>query len=188
MNNDVKQWFKYDGIDYIRELGIKTGQIVVDFGCNTGNYSIPAAKVVGKHGKVYAIDREKSVIKKLLQRANYEGLTNIEAIITSDSFIDLPKHSVDAVFIYDMLHYLYPLEQEKLLQSVNLILKKEGMLSVFPKHNQSDWPMWHLANLTISDIIRMIELKDFILLDKNEKHLLHDDYFETGTVLNFKTK
>ena len=44
--NDVQRWIKHDGVAYIREMGIKTGQIVVDFGCNDGHYTIPAARVL----------------------------------------------------------------------------------------------------------------------------------------------
>jgi Txe/YoeB family toxin of Txe-Axe toxin-antitoxin module len=51
-------------------------------------------------------------------------------------------------------------------------------------HNQSDWPMWHLAESSIEDIIKEIENNHFILIQKAEKHLIHDDNLETGIIIN----
>jgi len=34
---DVQRWIKNEGIIYLRELGIKKGQVVADFGCNAGH-------------------------------------------------------------------------------------------------------------------------------------------------------
>jgi ubiquinone/menaquinone biosynthesis C-methylase UbiE len=186
MNNIVQRWIKHDGLSYIKELGIVAGQVIVDFGCNGGHYTIPAARIVGTEGIVYAIDREKSAIGQLMKTAQTAGLCNIVPIISNKLTIDLPAASVDAVFIYDVLHYLNIDERKKLYQSANTILKEAGILSVFPKHNQSDSPMWHLAELSITDIVEEIENSYFILVQKDEKRLLHDDYIETGILINFK--
>ncbi len=186
MNNDVQRWIRHDGLTYIKRLGILTGQVIVDFGCNTGHYTIPAARVVGAEGTVYAIDPEKSATDQLMKTAQIERLYNIVPIISNKMTIDLPATSVDAVFIYDVLHYLNEDEREKLYQSVNTVLKDSGILSVFPKHNQSDIPMWHLAELSITDIIKEIERSHLILVEKDKKRLIHDDYIETGMIINFK--
>ena len=37
-------------------FGIKTGQIVVDYGCGPGRYTIEMAQLVGASGKVIAVD------------------------------------------------------------------------------------------------------------------------------------
>jgi len=42
-----------------KEGGIRTGQILLDFGCGSGNYTITAAEIVVKTGKCYALDKEK---------------------------------------------------------------------------------------------------------------------------------
>ncbi|HBT38888.1 MAG: hypothetical protein H5T93_02700 [Pseudothermotoga sp.] len=38
----------------LREIGIKTGNILLDAGCGEGRFSIPASETVGDSGKVYA--------------------------------------------------------------------------------------------------------------------------------------
>ena len=36
------------------EMGLQKGQTVLDYGCGIGSFSIPAAKMVGDEGVVYA--------------------------------------------------------------------------------------------------------------------------------------
>jgi len=185
MNNNVQRWIKNEGIVFLRELGIVAGQIIVDFGCNAGHYTMPAARLVGSEGTVYAIDQKQTEIDQLMKSAQNEGFDNIIPIISSKPAVNLPAASVDAVFIYDVLHYLNTDERKNLYQSVNTVLKDDGILSVFPKHSQSDWPMWHLAESSIEDIIEEIENSYFALVQKAEKHLIHDDNLETGIIINF---
>ncbi len=40
----------------LNEAGIRKGSVVVDYGCGPGRYTIPVARMVGKEGRVYAID------------------------------------------------------------------------------------------------------------------------------------
>ena len=70
--NDIQSWIKKEGINYFQELGIKKDQVIVDFGCNTGHYALPAARVVGPEGKVYAIDLEQTAIDELMKTAERE--------------------------------------------------------------------------------------------------------------------
>jgi precorrin-6B methylase 2 len=73
--NDAQHWIEHEGITYIKELGIRAGQVIVDFGCNAGHYTIPAARVVGSEGTVYAIDQEQTAIDQLMKTAQNEGST-----------------------------------------------------------------------------------------------------------------
>ncbi len=142
--------------------------------------------MVGSEGTVYAIDQEQTAIDQLMKTAQNEGLDNIIPVISSKPAIDLPAASVDVVLIYDVLHYLNTDERKNLYQSVDTVLKDDGILSVFPKHNQLDGPMWHLEKLIITDIVKEIENNHFILIEKAEKQLIHDDNLETGIIINFK--
>ena len=40
----------------LKEVGIKPGFYILDYGCGAGSYTIPAAQLVGNSGKVYALD------------------------------------------------------------------------------------------------------------------------------------
>ena len=188
MENDVQRWIDQEGIIYLRELGVMTGHVLVDFGCNEGHYTIPAASVVGSDGQVYAIDKEKSALERLKITAQNKGLDKIKLMISAKPAIDLPADYADIILIYDILHYLDTDKRNTLYKSASTVLKNDGLLSVFPKHNQRDWPMWHLANKNIPEIIREIEDCRFVLIGSTEKRLIHDDVIERGVVINFKKR
>jgi ubiquinone/menaquinone biosynthesis C-methylase UbiE len=59
------------------EVGIDEGQSVLDFGCGSGTYSLPAAKLVGKKGRIYSVDVNRGTLDNLSRKAEREGLENI---------------------------------------------------------------------------------------------------------------
>ena len=92
----------------LQRVGIRKGQIVLDFGCGSGTYTIPAAQIVGKHGRVYALDKDKMALDELMREAESAGLKNIERMDTSGGLeIDLADDSVDVVLMFDVLHSFY---------------------------------------------------------------------------------
>ena len=50
MRDDLKKWMEGEGERVLKQVGIKTGQIILDFGCGSGNYSLPIAKIIGDKG------------------------------------------------------------------------------------------------------------------------------------------
>lgn len=190
MENNVKKWLEEGGERFLQDIGIKHGQVIVDFGCGAGHYTIPAAKIVGKKGTVYAIDKERSTLNQVMQRAKLENLNNIIPLNTSGTVkIDLEDETTDVVLLYDVLHYSDTKEREALYHEVYRILKPGALLSVYPKHYKLDWPLWNLAEKTIEDIVKEIEGSHFYLCDKNiRKLLIHDDEYTQGQILNFRKK
>jgi ubiquinone/menaquinone biosynthesis C-methylase UbiE len=55
---------------------IKEGMKVLDVGCAMGFFSLPLAKMVGSGGKVFCVDVQEGMIKKLLKRAKKAGLSD----------------------------------------------------------------------------------------------------------------
>ena len=185
MKVDVESWLKKDGEVFLKGIGMEKGQTVLDFGCGDGHYTIPAAKVVGEEGKVYAMDRE--ALRKLMGVAKSEGLENIVPVETSgDLKINLEDESVDVVLLYDIIHYIE--EREKLFEEAYRVLKKDGFLSVYPKHLKSDEPLWTLAHLELEDIVEEIERAKFYLKRKSFQELIHDDSYNKGYILNFRKR
>jgi len=184
MRADVERWIKKDGEIFLKEIGIKEGQIVLDFGCGEGHYTIPAAKVVGEDGRVYGVDKDSGSLDKLLEEAKSERVKNIVLIKTEDLKLDLEDESVDVVLVYDVIHYIE--ERRKLFDEIYRVLKKGGSLSVYPKHYRSDEPLWKLANMDLENVIEEIEGAKFKLERKSCEELMHDDYYNKGYILNFR--
>ena len=70
-------------IEIMQRIGIKKGHTVLDFGCGSGTYTIPVAKMVGKKGKVYALDKDKNALDNLMKKAELGRLKNIRRMATS---------------------------------------------------------------------------------------------------------
>lgn len=185
MKSDVEIWLEAEGANFLRKIGLKPGDWVLDFGCSSGYYSIPAAQVVGEKGGVYALDKENNKLSQLREKAEEKGLSNIETHITDGELkVDLPDQSVNVILAYDVLHYLD--RREKLLAEFDRVLKKEGLLSVYPKHHKDDYPLSNFARLSLEEIIKEIERGGFSLQEKFFERLIHDEKFNRGYVLNFK--
>lgn len=187
MENDVKRWLREEGEAFLKDVGIKKGQIILDFGCGVGHYTIPAAKVTGKEGKVYAIDKDRDALEQLMQTAESEGLKNVVPIKTSGELkINLENESVDVVLLYDVLHYMDVKERRKIYDEVYRILKSDGFLSVYPKHHESDEALWNLSGMELEAIMKEIKRENFYFERKFFKSLIHDDNYDRGYILKFK--
>ena len=190
MEIDVKEWLNGEGEVFLKDIGIKKGDVILDFGCGDGPYTIPAAKVVRKEGKVYAIDKDIESMHKLMEITKKKGLKNIIPIhIKSEELkINLESESIDAVLLYDVLHYMENLERKKIYEEIYRILKTGGLLSVYPKHRKSDEPLGNLSDMELDDVIEEINSRHFYLQEKFYKKLLHNSNYNMGYILNFRKK
>ena len=142
----------------MRKVGIRRNHIVLDFGCRVGHYAIPAAKIVGNEGIIYAVDKEQQALNELQQKAIYLNLKNIRTINTSGRIqIDLEKDSIDVVLFYDVLHYHEKEEREKLYRQAYRVLKQNGLFSVYPKHSLEDNPIMEFQNMSLKEIKQEIQ-------------------------------
>lgn len=64
----------------LEQAGIKPGFHVLDYGCGPGSYLTAAAELVGKSGKIYALDIHPLAIKKVNIIAAKKRLSNVVTI------------------------------------------------------------------------------------------------------------
>lgn len=121
----------------LSEVGIREGQSVLDFGCGPGTYSIPAARIVGKSGKIYSLDVSQGALNKLSRKAKEEGLENIVTLLSSGK-VDIPldNETLNHVLLIDVLQEIS--EKETLLEEIHRILKPNGLMTVYPMHIDVD--------------------------------------------------
>jgi len=187
MNEAMPQWETAGGVKFLKRIGLKSSQTVLDFGCRVGHYTIPAAKVVGSEGIVYAVDKEQQALSELEQKATRLNLKNIKIINTSGRVqIDLENDSIDIVLFYDVLHYHEKKDREKLYTDAYRVLKQDGLLSVYPKHTLEDNPIMEFQNLSLGEIKEEIQDSNFVFGKKHCGFISHDDDFNQGCVLNFR--
>jgi ubiquinone/menaquinone biosynthesis C-methylase UbiE len=185
----MEQWEKNQGAIFLRKIGITSGQTVLDFGCRVGHYTIPAAKIVGNNGIVYAIDTEEYALKELHQKAETHKLTNIKIIKTSGQMkLPLEGRTVDVILLYDVLHYLGKRSRKSLYQEAFRVLKQGGFLSVYPKHTLEDNPLREFSSLSASDVKQEIEDSGFVFERQFCGFISHDNGLSQGCVLNFSKR
>ncbi|MBI9110702.1 class I SAM-dependent methyltransferase [Maridesulfovibrio ferrireducens] len=66
-----------DPVDDALSKWVKPGMTVLDFGCGFGHYSIGAAQLVGKGGKVIAVDLQDKMLEIAMERAARAGVDDI---------------------------------------------------------------------------------------------------------------
>ena len=128
-----KQWMNRNAAAILVQAGVGAGQTALDFGCGSGTYTIPTAKLVGEDGLVYALDIDKTALEKVERKAKLEGLKNILTIDSSaGEAIPLKNESLDHVFLIDVLQDIAA--KSALLDEVRRVLKPNGVATVFPMH------------------------------------------------------
>ena len=108
--------------------GLTRMQEVVEVGCGPGFFTIPAAHIVGEHGRVYAIDLNHRAIKRVREKLGKERLNNVTPLCINASETGLPEESADLVFIFGLRHVAGGLEN--VLREMHRILRPEGFLSL----------------------------------------------------------
>jgi ubiquinone/menaquinone biosynthesis C-methylase UbiE len=167
-------------IKLLERTGIRKGQIVLDFGCGCGIYTIPIAKIVGDQGRVYALDKDKEALDTLMQRADSACLSNIKRMETSGELeFELADETVDVVFLFDVFHSFYfPQvdDRRRLLDEIRRIMRPSGFLSI------SVWP--NLIEPESEDEIKNAHFR----LEKEVPETLTDGSkdLETRRILNFR--
>jgi len=124
-------WRRLSGKSILRQWEklnlVKEGQSFLDYGCGTGSFTIPAARMVSNEGRVYALDYFPRQLEIVQEKAKKEGLTNIETILSS-SQTGLPDESIDIVWMCDVLHEIK--DRRVVLEELRRVLKRQGVLAI----------------------------------------------------------
>ena len=109
-------------------LGLRPGRAVADVGAGTGLFLAPMAEAVGADGRVWAVDISPRFVEHLEQRAEQEGLSQVQVVRCAEDSVELPAASVDAALVCDTYHHFeYP---RSTLASLHAALRPGGRLVV----------------------------------------------------------
>ncbi len=113
------------------EVGIRPGFTVLDYGCGPGSYILPAWRLIGESGRLYALDRHPLAVAAVRRLVARRELANVETI-HSDGRTGLSDGSIDVVLLYDTFHALR--DRRGVLGELHRVLKPEGILSFSDHH------------------------------------------------------
>lgn len=113
------------------DLGLRADQTVVHLGCGAGFYIIPAAHIVGRHGKVVGIDVLATMLEEVEGRARRAGLADVvhtvRANLEESRGSTLADTSADWVLVANILHQSDP---PKILAEAKRLLRPAGKVVV----------------------------------------------------------
>jgi len=111
----------------ILKLGLTEGMRVADFGAGTGFYSRACSPRVGPSGKIFAIEVQKELVRKLEVELRNWGVSNVECIwgdIERKGGTKLSDNSIDAVIVSNVLSLSE--DRAGLIEEARRILKRGG--------------------------------------------------------------
>jgi ubiquinone/menaquinone biosynthesis C-methylase UbiE len=128
---------------------MKPGYHVLDYGCGPGSYVKAVAQLVGKSGKIYALDINPLAIQTVQNIISKNQLANVETIL-SDCKTGLPDNCIDIVLLYDTFHDLN--NPDEVLEELHRILKLNGILS-FSDHHMKEYEI--MSKITKKGLFRL---------------------------------
>lgn len=115
----------------IAQLSVEDGMRVADFGSGSGHYTVAAADAVGDTGRVYAIDIQQALLKKVKNLSTNEHKKNIEVIwgdLERVGGSKLREESMDVVLIANTLFQVE--NKDAVIKEAYRVLKQKGRLLV----------------------------------------------------------
>ena len=108
----------------VSQLGLKATDVVVDFGCGPGFYTIPIARGVAR---TIAVDVSSHMLEKTVSNAKKNQVT-VEALVSDGTAIKLDDGIVDLIFLSHVFHEVA--ERPKVLSEFLRIMKRSGRLAI----------------------------------------------------------
>lgn len=109
-------------------LGLEEGDIMADIGCGIGYFTIPASKIVGESGKIFAMDILSEMLEDVELKISENNISNIEMVLTEENNLKLEDNKATFAFISLVLHEAN--EKEDFLSEVKRIIAPEGKIAI----------------------------------------------------------
>ena len=155
----LKQW-AYQGINrdqwqqsdkVITTLQIRPGAEIADLGAGGGYFTFHLAKAVGPNGKVYAVDIDRGTNQLIYERANKDGINNVQTILAKPNDPLLPQSAVDLIFTSNTYHHI----DDRIVYFSNLrkYLNPAGRIAIID-YDRRAWLAGLLRHYTPAEFIK----------------------------------
>lgn len=112
----------------LENLGLTENDVVADIGCGIGYFSIPAAEIIKKTNKVFALDTQDVMIDEIEKRARAAGYNNIVAVKTDEYDLKLPNDIATFAILVTVLHEID--DKIRFLDEIKRVLKSKGKIAI----------------------------------------------------------
>jgi arsenite methyltransferase len=147
-------WQKPDEV--VKQLQLRTGDVVADIGAGTGYFTRRFAAAVGPRGKALGLDIEATMVTHINSEAQKQGTANLNARQVPPNDPQLGPQSVDMVFICNTYHHMQ--ERVAYARLLAQALKPGGRVVIIDFHKRP-LPLgppveWKLASETVTEEFR----------------------------------
>ena len=120
----------FDPMKTLRGADIQPGQTVLEVGCGTGFYTVPAAQLIGDQVSLVAMDVLPVFIERVSEKVQAADLKNVRVVKGDAMDTGLDADSIDAVLLFGVIPSP-ALPLNRLLPEMHRVLKPEGSLAVW---------------------------------------------------------
>jgi len=110
---------------------IHPGQTVLEVGCGTGFFTLPAARLLGDQGSLVAMDMLTMSVEAVTKKVQTANLKNVRVVKGDALNTQLATESLDAVLLFGVIPAPM-LPMDRLLSEMHRILKPGGTMAVWP--------------------------------------------------------
>jgi ubiquinone/menaquinone biosynthesis C-methylase UbiE len=109
-------------------FGLKNGGIIADIGAGIGYFSVPASKIVGPEGFVYALDISREMLNEIDKIIKKNSISNIKTIKVEDSKLLIEDNAANFAFACNVLHEVDDLD--RIINEIKRILMPGGKVAI----------------------------------------------------------
>jgi len=118
-------------LNILKGADIVPGQIVLEIGCGTGYFTIPAAQLIGDRGSLTSMDVLQESVDLVSRKVQKANLTNVRVVKGNAMDTRLDAESFHTVLLFGVIPApMLPLN--RFLPEIHRVLKAEGCLAVWP--------------------------------------------------------
>ncbi len=129
MGSKLRQWIM-NPVKTLQGADIQSGQTVLEVGCGTGFFTIPASRMIGDEGSLVAMDASSGFIEQVSMKVKNADLKNIRIVKRDALDTGLETASIDKALLFGVIPFpLLPLN--KLMPEMHRVIKPEGTLAVW---------------------------------------------------------
>ncbi len=111
----------------LRDAGLKPGMQVLEVGCGPGFFTLPAARIVGETGSVFAIDLNRHAVEHVRRKIAQARATNVQVARADASSTDFTDGSFDLAFLFGLRRTVGGIAA--VLDEMHRVLRPDGLLA-----------------------------------------------------------
>jgi ubiquinone/menaquinone biosynthesis C-methylase UbiE len=151
----------------LAKIGLQPGQNFIDIGCGVGYFSLPASKILGPKGRVYALDTSEEMTEFLKSELKALSIENVQVANSTEYGFPLKDAAGEMLLMSMVLHEVE--DKRRFLQEARRTLKSGGKIIIIEwvkKETEQGPPLIHRLDPQ--------ETKDYLI----------DAGFKTPAVIN----